>query len=76
MSDRKPGADGLIWLAPGDKDVRAMTTPHPYCTEHDQPLDWCAHPAPAACYRSVIGVMVHGPGCRHDDDGTRERDES
>ncbi len=51
-----------------------MSEPHPYCTEHDQPLDWCAHPAPAACYRSVTGVMVHGPGCQHDD-GTREPDE-
>jgi hypothetical protein len=20
-----------------------MTEPHPYCLEHDQPLDWCAH---------------------------------
>ena len=20
-----------------------MTEPHPYCTEHDQPLDWCRH---------------------------------
>lgn len=20
--------------------------PHPYCTAHDQPLDWCKHPAP------------------------------
>lgn len=20
--------------------------PHPYCTVHDQPLDWCSHPEP------------------------------
>ena len=20
-----------------------MSEPHPYCTEHDQPLDWCSH---------------------------------
>lgn len=20
-----------------------MGEPHPYCTEHDQPLEWCAH---------------------------------
>lgn len=20
-----------------------MNEPHPYCAEHDQPLEWCAH---------------------------------
>lgn len=20
-----------------------MSAPHPYCAEHDQPLEWCAH---------------------------------
>lgn len=24
-----------------------MSEPHPYCTVHDQPLDWCKHEAPS-----------------------------
>jgi hypothetical protein len=28
--------------------------PHPYCTEHDQPLEWCAHDAPAELLVLVV----------------------
>jgi hypothetical protein len=25
-----------------------VSGPHPYCTDHDQPLDWCGHPEPSS----------------------------
>lgn len=38
-------------------------TEHPYCLEHDQPLDWCDHPEPDDAYWAEIRAAM-GKGTR------------